>query len=307
MAPKSARRGVLMVASSRKPRSAWRDLPDEEDGPEDEAGDAEPEALAAKASQREWEEIAREVREEKRKRFAEAEFASGRRDGVVGYDDVAEDVEEPELARPPRSGAADEDEAEEGAAAGGAAGASAAAAAVPVAPAPVAASVAAQEAAATALPEGPGDDGAARARSLQPEAEQSLPPPGAVTAGQVGKKKKRGGKKPGSHKRRRDKDGEDDETRAKRKKDEEEESKRWLKLKLEGEEKPKRVKATRIVSYFDFDAGGFKGELDTAAASGASAGSGSAAAVAPAAAPSGNFRSQLRRDLFEDDSDGDEQ
>jgi len=118
MPPKTGRRGVLMTATARKPRAAWRDEPvaddSEEEDDDDDASDAsDAEALGAKASQLEWDQIAREVRQEQRKLYAEQNFSSGRRDeGVAAYDDVAPAFEETARApaRPPDGDVGDDDD-----------------------------------------------------------------------------------------------------------------------------------------------------------------------------------------------------
>lgn len=295
-----------MTATARKPRASWRDLPDDEDSEIDLESDTEAsKAVTAKASQREWDDITREVREEKRKRFAETEFASGRRDVVAGYEDVADEAVEPDPPRPPpRDGAdADSESGEE--------------AASPRQSSPAAAeeSRSAPEVGGAASSRSPRIDG----ESAPAESEER--PEGVVTAGQQEKTRKRGGKKKtGSQKKRKDKEGsEDGEGRPKRRKTEDDEDDtKWLKVKLEGEEKAKRIKATRLVYYHDFDSGGaLFGNGSTASASSGSAAAGTAptqeasvAEAAPSAGEStaapaleGNFRSRLRWDLYDDDSE----
>lgn len=117
-----------------------------------------------------------------------------------------------------------------------------------------------------------------------------LPPEGVTTAGEAGKQKKRGGLKKGSEKRKARQDDDDDDGPVTKKPKKIEDPDRWIKLRLEGEEKPKRIDSTRIVNYYDFD-GSVKVETDGAARLSGGVPGGS------------NFRSQVRRDLFADDSD----
>lgn len=330
MAPKGTRRGVLMTASARKPRGSWRAEPDEDDQDSDAGSGGE--ALAAKASQVEWEQITREVREDRRKRHAETEFAMGRRDDIAGYGDVAEDAVEP--GRPPLSPSPDgedpaalvdeaaaeqhspppscpEEPRSSGAVSQATGDASRNAEAVP---------------AAAGAAETAGTQAAAPASAA--EAERELPPEGAITAGQTedgAARRKRGGKKKtGSQKKREraeveaDADGGGDKPWKKRRnKDEDEDDGKWLKLKLDGEEKTKRIKAARVVSYHDFDSGGalFRAEPELPTSGGAPGVAASASAstavrpvpeAAPAAAATGNFRGGLRWDLWGDDDDSEE-
>jgi len=156
------------------------------------------------------------AREVNMKQTIEA-IASGRRSSVVAYDDVAD---EEEADDPPQRSANDT------------------ANAVPGSPG-----------------EEPDESGAASVADevdVQGPAEQSGEGPRVNNEDK--QQGKRGGKrKPGSQKRREaaEKD-EDGQPRKKRREEEDEE--RWMKLKLEGEEKPKRIDSTRLVSYFDFDA-----------------------------------------------------
>ncbi|CAE7456411.1 unnamed protein product, partial [Symbiodinium microadriaticum] len=62
--------------------------------------------------------------------------------------------------------------------------------------------------------------------------------------------KRAGQKKTGAQKRR------EKAAREKEKEKDEEKDDRWLKLRLQGEEKPRRIDANRIVFYYDFDARG---------------------------------------------------
>jgi len=287
-----------MTATARKPRASWRDQDSDSDGIPD--SDDE-EATATKASQLEWETITREVREERRKKHAETNFAQGKRDAVAAYDDVADDAVEPEVPRvPPR-----EDDSDE----------------LP-------------EASVEASAAGPNQaSDAEEAVNAPPSGDRDLPPEGAITAGQQEDKSKkvRGGKKKTGSQKKRDRaeaegDGEGKPKR-RRKDGEDEDDGKWLKCKLEGDEKTKRIKASRVVYYHDFDSGGasFKDEAlvssSGAAASSSSsnpaaavapqpsarstaqeaAGPSASAAAAPPAAAAGNFRSTLRFDLWDDD------
>mmetsp|Transcript_111310 Transcript_111310/g.315100 ORF Transcript_111310/g.315100 Transcript_111310/m.315100 type:complete len:263 (-) Transcript_111310:167-955(-) len=257
-----ARRGVLMTASSKRPpRPSWRDeLPEEDDVAADEDG-----GTARKASQREWAALELEVQEERRRKHAAENFASGRRDTVVAYDDVVGE-EEAEADRPPHEsngrGKPAPDAPLQGGARNGAAGR---------------------------------EDGAAPSASPAPAPSPGSPveegpslPEGVITAGQDSRAKKRGGtKKTGSQKRK----------QARGDKEEKDDEERWLKLRLAGEKKPKRIDATRIVYYHDFDRGDAMAE-DVRPQGGTEEG-----ATAPAP---GNFRAQLQGNLFEDEEDEDD-
>eukprot|EP00929_Paragymnodinium_shiwhaense_P015076 TRINITY_DN12308_c0_g1_i1.p1 TRINITY_DN12308_c0_g1~~TRINITY_DN12308_c0_g1_i1.p1 ORF type:complete len:245 (+),score=77.67 TRINITY_DN12308_c0_g1_i1:201-935(+) len=62
---------------------------------------------------------------------------------------------------------------------------------------------------------------------------------------------------------------------------------RWVRLRLAGEEKEKRIDATRVVHYHCFDEGQDEGAVE-------------AVAAAPSSSSGGDFRSAVRRDLWED-------
>mmetsp|Transcript_72496 Transcript_72496/g.169863 ORF Transcript_72496/g.169863 Transcript_72496/m.169863 type:complete len:244 (-) Transcript_72496:39-770(-) len=66
-------------------------------------------------------------------------------------------------------------------------------------------------------------------------------------------RRRAGKKKTGAQKRREKAAREEDAEPRKRKAEDDD---RWLKLKLHGEEKPRRIDANRIVSYYDFDSRG---------------------------------------------------
>lgn len=118
-------------------------------------------------------------------------------------------------------------------------------------------------------------------------------PQGVVTAGEVTadvKKKTRGGKVLTGAERRKRKapegePGEDGKPVKKKKK--EDDPDRWLKLRLEGEEKQKRIDATRLVYYHAFD-------------------DPTVAAEAPVVAPSGGSSRSMLRNLFDGSDDDDD-
>lgn len=291
-----------MTATARKPRTEWREEPEEDDSEDDGGGVSDEEALAAKASQLEWDHIEKEVREEKRRLFANRNFTSGRGQEVAAYGDVAGEFREVARGPPPRP---EDDAASDGEAplatasvsstagsAGGSVGGTAAAA--------------------------PGAQG-----SPADVADKDERPSGAVTAGRVTAERdgerRRGGKKLAERKRKKEaaaegaEEGEETEEakakRLKKQEEEEEEAKKWLRLKLDGIEKPRRIKAARVVYYYDHDSKGslFPKELPSVSTgpSASSAGGPVPEVSSEAAVPAepGNFRASLRRDLFKDDSD----
>jgi len=221
-----------------------------------------------KDSNQEWLDIEREVREEKRRLFAAQEFASGRRDTpVVGYDDVPD--------RPENSQS--DEETEE-------------------------------------VKEKDVKKGTGKETEEDIEKETSGFDRAIVTAGQQEREQRRGGQKKTGAQRRREAEeaaiqaGDTEAAAAaaakrlkhgkkpKRREEEEadEDHDRWLKMRLEGEEKAKRIDATRVVSYFDFDSGGklFDREQED-----------HERAAVPAASSTENFRASVRRDLWEDGDD----
>lgn len=242
------RRGVLMTASSRPASSrlpaarpgSWKaELPEVgqvDDGEDSDAG--------REASRLEWEQLERGVEQDRQKRRSAEDFASGRRAGVVAYDDVAAE----EAGEDSGDGGA-----EPSAAAGAATAAIAPAVAVPVsvlvAAAPSASSSSSAAVETRGIPE------------LRPERALPLEEHG----GGGGGGKRRGGLKSGSKKRDRallltggddgDQPPASTERRHKKRK-EDEDPERWVKLQLEGDTKAKRIDATRIVHYHDFDARG---------------------------------------------------
>mmetsp|Transcript_105410 Transcript_105410/g.183338 ORF Transcript_105410/g.183338 Transcript_105410/m.183338 type:complete len:252 (-) Transcript_105410:73-828(-) len=247
---KAGRRGVLMTATAtQKKRGAWRIEEEVDVEGSDQGGGNE-----RKASQLEWEDLEREVQEERKRLRAAEDLASGRRGDVVGYDDVA--------------GVEDSDQS----------------------------------------PDGDDDDGGAESDDDEPDAATkqvhaqatedqgpALPPEGVTTAGTAGteaRTKKRGGQKKKNKKKAAG--GEQDGEPPKKKKKEEEDPNRWLKMKLQGESKPKRIDATRVVHYHDFDGGGAAGAISSPRPPALQASS----STAP-----GDFRSTLRMDLFDDDDD----
>jgi len=113
-------------------------------------------------------------------------------------------------------------------------------------------------------------------------------------------RKRAGKKKTGAQKKRERAAREEGENPRKQK---EEDDDRWLKLRLAGEEKPRRIDANRIVSYYDFDGRGNPlrkpaGSLETAE---------DEEDFIPGdrlePPSSGNYRSQLSQDLWAADSE----
>jgi len=254
------RRGVHMTATARKPRPAWRDECNDEDTalPEEEREE----------SRSQWSAVEKEVERERQKlRAAEGPTLDERKGhAVMEYEDVAGEAADEAEEEARRRRLLEESRSASSTAT------------------PLVASLDVN----TAAEHGP-----------------KLPPEGVVTAGQASQAKKRGGeKKTGASKRKkREEDDEEEEaggdlpTKKKRKKEdadgkkgkkkEDDDPDRWVKLKLQGEEKTKRIDATRVVHYHDFDARH------------------GSAGVEPqeVQAPSGNFRAALRKDLWDDDSD----
>jgi len=266
-----------MTASSYKPRASWREVLEQEEAGVQNRQEEPIIEETRKASQEEWECIQLEVQQEKKRRRLAEEFESGRRGAVIAYDDVADDEDESEkFSESEKSDEEDQPQDKETDASNLLlAGAS--------------------TATASAVP--------AAAASGNEVDQTPLPPEEAVTAGTVDQKpKKRGGKKvPGSRKRK-NLEGEDGEGKTRehehKKKNREEDPDRWVKLRLRGDDKPKRIDATRVVSYYDFDTGGMQladgvGDDDVALGS------------APEA-PTGDFRAQLCRNMFDDDDEEDE-
>jgi len=300
MAPKLARRGVLMTATSRRAPHA------------DSHPDVVDKVLSVKDSNREWDELAREVRQEQRRRFAEREFISGRRGGVNTYDDVASDAEEP----PPPRLAAEEQSGDAGAS--------------------VVTEVAASGTAPASADASAPSTGQAAVAEARGENEEHERPAGAVTAGKVRDGKKRRAQKSGAQRRKRKREL----AKQKAEEEDEDEHRKWLRLKLEGEDKTRRIKASRIVYYYDHDSAGALFPVARSGTSSTSASSATAHAREPQSingaagvdtattavllssqafaaalvstnpvvdpvAPTlcGNFRSQVRLDLWDDDDD----
>lgn len=253
------KRGVLMTATSRK-RGSWKDLQDEEVDIADSDDECDHDR---KASQLEWLALESEVKKDLRKK----DFDSGiRHTALVNYDDVAGEESEDDSDGPPSAPSS-----------------------------PEAAPTAAPADGEAALPSAPSAKGAVD------EDGERVVPQGVTTAGdQANGPKKRGGeKKTGAAKKRRREgplEGEDGDGEKKKKKKEEDPD-RWLKMRLEGEEKPKKIDATRVVHYHDFDSSA------TSAASRAPLEP--VANEKPMATP-GSFRSTLRRDLFDGSDDEDD-
>eukprot|EP00440_Ansanella_granifera_P008749 gb/GFBE01009480.1/.p1 GENE.gb/GFBE01009480.1/~~gb/GFBE01009480.1/.p1 ORF type:complete len:287 (+),score=86.22 gb/GFBE01009480.1/:1-861(+) len=286
MAPKG-RRGVLMTASA-KPKRQVAEV-DSDDGEAKENVEK-----SREASQKEWEELEREAKQTVRSRLAADAFAQGQRDTVTAsYDDVAEE------------GNADGEESKLKSPSGGAASPDAAA-----------------STAATAKEDSEDEE--------DEKSEDEVRPEGVVTAGKVsrepGERKRAGKKKTGSQKKREKAEKADKDAAGaaegsagkKRKRTEEEEEDRWVKLKLVGDQKPKRIDATRVVSYYDFDAKGnpYQRPLFSSSSSRPMGTEGPElddddeegpvprVQLAPPA-PAGNFRAMLRADLWADDSEDD--
>ncbi|CAJ1345897.1 unnamed protein product [Effrenium voratum] len=138
-----------------------------------------------------------------------------------------------------------------------------------------------------------------KAEPAKDDAEDAGKEPGTGDSeGKPDRKRKRAGKKKSGAQKKREK-----LEREEQKKEEDED--KWLKLKLAGEEKPRRIAANRIVSYYDFDGRGNPIRFAAGAPR---------PEVGPMEededfipgdclpAPSGNFRANLRPDLW-DDSD----
>lgn len=254
-----------MTASSKRPRPCWRsDLLEEDEIDDPKLDDGE---RRRKASQLEWAELERDVQEEKRRRRSAEVFASGRRDNVVAYDDVADEEAEADMSDAESS---EDDRIVSDALGHNESGGvpnleSGIPAASPSSPAP-------------ALSTGNTVEGR----------EGPLLPEGVITAGQDSRAKKRGGlKKTGAQKRKQSGTSGHQEEK-------EEDAERWVKLRLDGEKKPKRIDATRIVYYHDFDTGNAMSE-ETRMQGGVEEG--------VAASTTGDFRAQMRANLFDEDDD----
>lgn len=246
-----------MTASSRRPKEP---LPKDEDSSDSDVEDEDDEkAEEAKNSQREWSDIERVVREEKRLIIANEQFAAGNRGDVVVYDDAVGDEDASDKPRPKIDRGADEPDASKKS------------------------DVDKKSDEAAPLVEGP---------ALPDDLNELVRHSAAVTAGQDQRGKKRGGVKETGGTKRSKKKAAEEAAAAPKKKDDPD---RWVKLKLDGDKASKKIDATRVVHYHDFDTNGklfdAKDEED-------------AAPVEPAkAAPSGNFRAGLRLDLFDPETD----
>lgn len=305
------RRGVQMTASARLPRGekgrpAWKDELSDDEG---KGGGDEKKTTD---SNLEWAELEKEVQQERRK----IEFATGGRgrDGVVGYDDVASEEDDSDDDHSSDDGnekklvAALDDQ-------------------ISAPPKPSEALTERLKSLASVVAAEARADGVEAPLSTLGETDPELRPEGAITAGQTtgeAPDKKRAGKKRSGASRRDEraakKEGGEDagggaaseeegDPAKKRKlndsgkgkgkgKDGKEKGKpydpeKWVKLRLKGEEKPKKIDATRVVSYFDFD---------TRATEQANV----PVREHEAATDSGNFRSRVRMDLYEDEDEEDE-
>lgn len=296
---RTGRRGVPFTATSRRPRPEFSDDEEDPEDPDVLAAIAEANEKQREVSKQEWQDIEREVREEKRRLFASREFTSGRRAApTVEYDDVASDAEEQDGApdRPRRSQTEAETLAEEQ---HGQPKDTNSLDMQPEQPAPAAG----------------GETAAVAVEREAEEEDKGLPPAAVVTAGQQEREKRRGGqRKTGAQKRREAEEAAieagDEEAAAaaaekrlkhgkkpKRPKDDGEEADkeddRWVKMRLEGDEKAKRVDATRVVSYFDFDSRGSLFSREQA----------DDQERIVVAQPADNFRGTVRRDLWDDGDD----
>lgn len=145
----------------------------------------------------------------------------------------------------------------------------------------------------------PAAEGAAAGEAVagaQTAEDARVVPEGVSTAGEQKKEKKRGGEKRTGASRRKNKAGEDGPPPKKKK--EEEDPDRWLKMRLEGEEKVKRIDATRVVHYHDFDGSSVAAPALPPAAEPEAPASAASSSAAPR-----SFRAGLRRDLFDSDDD----
>jgi len=134
------------------------------------------------------------------------------------------------------------------------------------------------------------------AQECEREREPSVSPP--APGFRQDQSKRRGGRKPGSKKRKKeegDKEGEEGAQKEKQKRKKDEDPNRWLQMKLEGEENKKRIDATRVVSYYDFDtAGALFRDTQPAAAE---------ATEEAQPPPAGNLRASVSLDIWGNDSD----
>jgi len=291
MVIRNGRRGVTFTATTRRPRPEFSDDEEDPEDPDVLAATAEAHEKQRENSHQEWRDIEREVREEKRRLFASREFTSGRRAApTVEYDDVASDAENldgaPDRPKCSQSEAESLDDEQHRQLS-----------AQPEQPAPAAG----------------GEAAAADVRNETEEEDRGLPPAAVVTAGQKERERRRGGqRKTGAQKRREAEEaaiqaGDMEaatsaaEKRLKHGKKpkipkddgEDKDDDRWVKMRLEGEEKPKRIDATRVVSYFDFDSAGGLFPREQA----------DDHERTVVAQPAENFRATVRRDLWEDGDD----
>lgn len=128
--------------------------------------------------------------------------------------------------------------------------------------------------------------------------EDALAPPGAMTAGDHLKEKKRGGEKKTGAARRKKKAGDlGEEGSFQKRKKVDEDPDRWLKMRLAGEEKPKKIDATRVVHYHDHDMMALSKEASSSIAVAGDSSGGSQPATTV------SYRARLRTDLFDSDDD----
>mmetsp|Transcript_66638 Transcript_66638/g.104826 ORF Transcript_66638/g.104826 Transcript_66638/m.104826 type:complete len:251 (+) Transcript_66638:172-924(+) len=137
-----------------------------------------------------------------------------------------------------------------------------------------------------------------------PPDSDAVVPEGVRTAGDHAKEKKRGGERKTGAARRKKKGGGElgEDGPPHKKKKAEEDPDRWLKMRLEGEDKPKRIDATRIVHYHDYDVAA---ALASASSSSNLLGSTEKSSESTGKATGSSYRAGLRRDLFDSDDDDD--
>lgn len=263
-----------MVATARKPKAHWREEADD-------SGDEQLPDEEREASRLDWETINDEVEGARRKVREAEDFAAGRRGtGVVDYEDIDDEVSRAEAAEAARVAELAVESREN---------------ARREAERLDAAEDARNEEAAEA--EG-GVSGCARGPAEVDSDDDKRPGP--VTAGQAEKIKSRAGKNKTGSSKKRVREKEEDKAEKETKKRKVDDADRWMKLKLKGDEKSKKIDTTRIVHYHDYDMDLLApegGEPDGAVP----AATGGAAEAASSSG--GNFRAMLRRDLWDDDED----
>ncbi|CAL1147576.1 unnamed protein product [Cladocopium goreaui] len=114
-------------------------------------------------------------------------------------------------------------------------------------------------------------------------------------------KRKRAGKKKSGAQKKREKMSREEGGDPRRQKEEDDD--RWLKLRLAGEEKPRRIDANRIVSYYDFDGRGNPIRKPIGSVETAEDEEDFIPGDRVTTSSGGNFRGQLSQDLWAADSD----